>query len=79
MAGWPDRADRWDGPDALLKRIEWASTLATREGDRLDPSKYAELALAEALTSETRTAIARAASGTQGLTLLLASPEFLRR
>ena len=78
-AGWPDRADRWDGPDALLKRIEWASTLATRAGDRLDPSKYAELALAEALTSETRTAIARAASGTQGMTLLLASPEFLRR
>jgi uncharacterized protein (DUF1800 family) len=78
-AGWPDRADRWDGPDALLKRIEWASTLAARAGARLDPSNCAELALAESLTPETRTAIARAASGAQGMTLLLASPEFLRR
>jgi uncharacterized protein (DUF1800 family) len=78
-AGWPDRADQWDGPDALLKRIEWASALAGRTSARLEPAKHAEQALAESLSSETRTAITRAASGAQAMTLLLASPEFLHR
>ncbi len=31
-AGWPDIASRWDGPDALLNRIEWSSQLAERRG-----------------------------------------------
>lgn len=78
-AGWPDRADQWDGPDALLKRIEWASVLGERLGSRFEPLDRAAHALGDALSGHTRTAISRAASAGQGLTLLLASPEFQRR
>jgi len=28
--GWPDIAEAWLGPDAMLKRIEWANELASR-------------------------------------------------
>jgi uncharacterized protein (DUF1800 family) len=71
-AGWPDTASQWDGPDALLKRIEWASAIGNRIGSKAQP-------LGAALAERTRTAISRAESGAQGLALLLASPEFQRR
>lgn len=78
-AGWPDTAAQWDGPDALLKRIEWATQLGERVGGRVRPLSLAEQSLGDSLSERTRTAIARAASAAQGTTLLLASPEFLRR
>ncbi len=78
-AGWPDTADRWDGPDALLKRIEWASAAGERAGAGAQPLELAAQALGGALREHTRTAISRAASAAQGVTLLLASPEFQRR
>jgi uncharacterized protein (DUF1800 family) len=78
-AGWPDVASQWDGPDALLNRIEWSSELSHRVGKRYSPLELAEAALGEALSGQTRQAIARAESATQGLTLLLASPDFQRR
>jgi uncharacterized protein (DUF1800 family) len=78
-AGWADTADGWDGPDALLKRIEWASAVGDRVGARAEPERLALQALGETLNANTRTAISRAASTAQGLTLLLASPEFQRR
>jgi uncharacterized protein (DUF1800 family) len=78
-AGWPDTAAQWDGPDALLKRIEWATRLGEKVGARVQPAALAESSLGDALNARTRTAIARAASAAQGTTLLLASPEFLRR
>jgi uncharacterized protein (DUF1800 family) len=78
-AGWPDTAAQWDGPDALLKRIEWATRLGEKVGGRVQPHSLAASSLGDALSERTRTAIARAASAAQGTTLLLASPEFLRR
>ena len=78
-AGWPDSATHWDGPDALLKRIEWAGSLASRVAGREHPLSLGERSLGAALNERTRTAIARAASAEQGITLLLASPEFQRR
>jgi uncharacterized protein (DUF1800 family) len=78
-AGWPDTASQWDGPDALLKRIEWASAIGERLGDRFRPLELAAAALGDSLTERTRTAVARAASAAQGVALLLASPEFQRR
>jgi uncharacterized protein (DUF1800 family) len=78
-AGWPDRADQWDGPDALLKRIEWAGAVGERLGTRFDPLDRAAHALGDAVSDHTRSVISRAASARQGLTLLLASPEFQRR
>ncbi len=78
-AGWPDTADRWDGPDALLKRIEWATAVGERIGNRMPPLTLGALALGESFSQRTRLAVARAASGAQGITLLLACPEFQRR
>jgi uncharacterized protein (DUF1800 family) len=78
-AGWPDRSADWDGASALMKRIEWADAVGQRLGTRRDATELAAQLLGETLTSTTRTAIARAASGSQAVTLLLAAPEFMRR
>jgi uncharacterized protein (DUF1800 family) len=78
-AGWPDIASQWDGPDALLNRIEWSSQLAARTGKRAEPLKLGEAALGVALSDRTRQTIARAESAAQGITLLMASPDFQRR
>jgi uncharacterized protein (DUF1800 family) len=78
-AGWPDTATHWDGPDALLKRIEWAGSIAARVAGGEQPLGLGERSLGGALNERTRVAITRAASAEQGITLLLASPEFQRR
>jgi uncharacterized protein (DUF1800 family) len=78
-AGWPDRSADWDGGSALIKRIEWADAVGQRVGSRLNAAELAPQLLGDNLTSQTRTAIARAASGPQAVTLLLSSPEFMRR
>ncbi|HEX7081256.1 MAG TPA: DUF1800 domain-containing protein [Gammaproteobacteria bacterium] len=78
-AGWPDRSADWDAPSALLKRIEWAGALAGRVGGRYDAAELAEQLLGATLSEETRRAVAGAATRPQALTLLLASPELLRR
>ena len=78
-AGWPDRSDDWNGASALMKRIEWADAVGQRVGGLRSAAELAPQLLGETLSVNTRTSITRAASATQGLTLLLASPEFMRR
>ena len=78
-AGWPDTAGQWDGPDALLKRIEWSTAVGRAAGSKVAPLTLADAALGNDLGDHTRTAIARAADAAQGITLLLVSPEFQRR
>jgi len=78
-AGWPDTSADWDGSSALLKRIAWADVVAQRMGDSRNARELAPQLLGATLSGDTATAIARAESGAQALTLLLASPEFLRR
>jgi uncharacterized protein (DUF1800 family) len=78
-AGWPDRSPDWDGASALMKRIEWADAIGQRVGNRQNAAQLAPQVLGPTLSEGTRTAIARAASGAQALTLLLTAPEFLRR
>jgi uncharacterized protein (DUF1800 family) len=78
-AGWPDRSADWDGASALMKRIEWADAVGQRVGAHANASDLARELLGETLSADTRTAIARAASGAQAVTLLLTAPEFLRR
>ncbi|HEY2807987.1 MAG TPA: DUF1800 domain-containing protein [Steroidobacteraceae bacterium] len=78
-AGWPDRGADWDGASALIKRIEWADAVGARVGSHRDAAQLAPQLLGANLSEATRTAVARAASAAQGLTLLLAAPEFMRR
>ncbi len=78
-AGWPDRSADWDGASALIKRIEWADAVGQRVGSRRNAAALAPQILGDTLSPSTRTAIARAASGAQAVTLLLSAPEFMRR
>jgi uncharacterized protein (DUF1800 family) len=78
-AGWPDTSSDWDGSSALLKRIAWADVVSQRMGDARNALELAPRLLGATLSQDTATAIARAESGSQSLTLLLASPEFMRR
>ncbi|HET7924936.1 MAG TPA: DUF1800 domain-containing protein [Rhodanobacteraceae bacterium] len=77
-AGWPDTAPSWNGGDALLKRIEFATAAGRRTGDRIDPATRAGEVLG-ALGEHTTMSIRGAESGAQAFALLLASPEFQRR
>jgi uncharacterized protein (DUF1800 family) len=78
-AGWPDRAEEWLGPEAVWKRIEWATRVGDRLGRFVDARALAERSLGPRLAEPTRTQIARAADGSQALALLLMAPEFQRR
>ena len=78
-AGWPDTAKSWDGSDALLRRVLWASRVAGRYEQGIDPADLALSCLGAYARPETVTALRRASSASQGLTLLLMSPEFQRR
>jgi uncharacterized protein (DUF1800 family) len=78
-AGWPDTSADWDGSSALLKRIAWADAVAQRLGTTRNARDLAPQLLGATLGDDTARAIARAESGSQALTLLLASPEFMRR
>ena len=78
-AGWSDRADDWLGPDAVWKRVEWATRVADRTGRNVDARQLATASLGPLLGAETAQQIARAADGQQALALLLLAPEFQRR
>jgi len=78
-AGWPDTAEHWGGADALYKRIEWSNTVSRVVGSRVNPVELGDAILGPAFGAEARKAISRAESNVQGMTLLLASPDFQRR
>jgi len=78
-AGWPDRADEWLGPDAVWKRLEWATRVGERLGQQVDARALAVRALGPWLGDSSRLQIERAADGPQALALLLMAPEFQRR
>lgn len=78
-AGWPDRADEWLGPDAMWKRVEWATRVGERSGRSVDARALAVASLGPALGEASRRQIERAADGPQALALLLLAPEFQRR
>ena len=78
-AGWPDNAKSWDGSDALMHRVLWATRFADTFDRGADPIELAASSLGAYARPETLTALRRAASSGQALALLLMSPEFQRR
>ncbi|MES2860995.1 MAG: DUF1800 domain-containing protein [Pseudomonadota bacterium] len=76
--GWPDTVGDWAGPDALVKRMNWAKTVG-ETAQTSDPDAVAAGALGPRLSDRSRLAIARAESRPEALTLFLMSPEFQRR
>ena len=78
-AGWPDTANSWDGSDALMHRVLWASRVSAKYERGIDPVDVATSSLGAYARPETLTTLRRAASSAQALALLLMSPEFQRR
>jgi uncharacterized protein (DUF1800 family) len=76
--GWPDAAESWVAPEAMIRRIDWAYGLSAHLGDR-DPVDLADMALGPFLRPATIAAMRGAGSRRDALTLLLTSPEFFRR
>ena len=76
--GWADDAAGWAGPEAAMRRVDWAYGVAGRAGDR-DAGAVAEAALGPLLAERTRDALHGAGSRRDALALLLCSPEFQRR
>ena len=76
--GWPDRATDWASPEAVIRRIDWASGFAGRIGDR-DVMELATDTLGPLLRPATAEAIGHAGSRRDAFALLLTSPEFQRR
>jgi len=78
-AGWPDRAQDWVAPEAMLRRVEWAGLLAGRIAADRAPLDVFQATIAPAAEEATRLAVERAPSARDGLALVLASPEFQKR
>lgn len=78
-AGWPDRAQDWVAPEAMLRRVEWAGLLAGRVAAERAPLDVFHASIAPAAEEATRLAVERAPSARDGLALVLASPEFQKR
>jgi uncharacterized protein (DUF1800 family) len=78
--GFSDIAAPWLTGTLVWKRIEWAQALADRVARAdVDPVAVGDAVLGPLLSAGTREAVSRAESPSQGLVLLLASPEFQRR
>ncbi len=76
--GWPDHAGDWAGPEAMMRRVDWAYGFSGRAA-AADPQDVAAASLGPLLSGNTASQIGRAGSRRDGLTLLLTSPEFQRR
>jgi uncharacterized protein (DUF1800 family) len=78
-AGWPDTSKSWDGSDALMHRVLWASRVGAKYESGVEPTDLAAASLGAYARPETLTALRRAATSSQAVALLLMSPEFQRR
>jgi uncharacterized protein (DUF1800 family) len=75
--GFADENAAW--LDGLGQRLELANAFAHREGLGIEPEAVMDAALGPLASAETRRAVATAESRPQALTMLLMTPEFLRR
>lgn len=73
-AGWEDSASYWASPDGLMKRMEWANSIANLTSRNRDAEYLAEEILRP--DAHLQRALANAESSHQAITLLLASPVF---
>ena len=78
-AGWPDQADGWIGPDAVMDRADFAAALSRRLRGRLVPARLLETSVGPVASRDLARALAHAASVEDANALILASAEFQRR
>ena len=77
--GFPDTNAAWAAPEGMKLRLDIAAQVASRVSNNIDPRDLVEVALADAVSTDTRQTIDRAESRQQAIALLLMSPEFQRR
>ncbi|MCJ1960823.1 DUF1800 domain-containing protein [Novosphingobium mangrovi (ex Hu et al. 2023)] len=78
-AGFADTASNWLSSEGLWSRARIAQDFVGMTGRSPDPRELAAKVLPGSLSDSTREAVGRAESLSNGLALLLMSPEFLRR
>jgi len=78
-AGWPDTAADWLGPEALMRRTDWAVAVGDRVGRLIDPRKLAQQSIGPVASETTLFLINAAPSAAEGVAMTLLSPEFQRR
>ncbi len=76
--GFSDRAEDWNSGEALLRRVDWAWSLAGRLPD-VEPGAVFDTVLGPAGHPELRRVVKGAGSRREGLALLLSSPPMMRR
>ncbi|MGV8951566.1 MAG: DUF1800 domain-containing protein [Cypionkella sp.] len=78
-AGYSDSLATWLAPGGMTTRLEVAQLLAADAKGPDDPRDFAKLVFGDAVSEQTLLTISRAESRSQGLALMLMSPEFQRR
>ncbi|MEW6998944.1 DUF1800 family protein [Colwelliaceae bacterium BS250] len=76
-AGYSDEQEDWNGGNALMARIEWTATISKRKRHNAEQVMQQTLALNS--DAHTYKSVVRAESRQAAMTLMLMSPEFLRR
>ncbi len=76
--GYGDIEANWNGTSALMSRIDWSAQLVKQRA-RIDPQHLSQQLFADNLSQNTQDLIQHAESRQNAMTLLLLSPEFLRR
>ena len=77
--GWPEEAEAWITPQGLAARLQWALLASTRFGSETDPRLFVETTLRDVAGETLKFSVAGSENRTEGLALVLASPEFNRR
>ncbi|MDQ0456402.1 DUF1800 domain-containing protein [Rhizobium paknamense] len=77
--GFSDVSDGWASSEGLATRMDAASLFAHQVGGGIDPREFAADRLGPLASQETLTAVARAETKPQGLSIAFLSPEFQRR
>jgi uncharacterized protein (DUF1800 family) len=75
-AGWPDSAEHWGSPNALLQRIDWSTQVGKRVGSARQPRTLLGHMSHPTDSDAVRLGVERAASAAQAIALLLAGPDF---
>jgi uncharacterized protein (DUF1800 family) len=78
-AGWPDTADSWISPEAMMTRVEWAMAVGQRLEAQSDAREIVKATIQPVASQATLFHIDHAPSAAEALALLIASPEFQRR
>ncbi len=78
-AGWPDTADSWVAPEAMMTRIQWALAAGQKLDGHADARDVAQGSIQPVASDRTMFHINNAPSPAEALALLIASPEFQRR